>query len=306
MTRSRPSSPLPRTVDVRVVRIPVIDSDPIDLGAEIPLGLRHQVSDERLEIGELLRVLRGHDEPEMMPVAFAAVGEGAVVGIVVLGIEHPTGSAVPRYAFPPQIGQVSPQRRSSGHVPHDARFKSNAACPVRHQPRGRDARSAAATERSAPPAPSGSPVQATCSLGCRQCLRYERINATGAAPPPVSDAAKTDAEIVIAGHGVIAREVRVVANFQGVVRIGRLSCTVAPRARSLMYMHFSAARPSRSLRLLSCHRAVGYAAAPGLTVESATTPEIPRKSARLPITASTRHKQTCRLVRRLLPDRSCL
>ena len=37
-------------MDVRVVGIPVIDSDPIELGAEIPLGLRHQVTGKRLEI----------------------------------------------------------------------------------------------------------------------------------------------------------------------------------------------------------------------------------------------------------------
>src|SRR5437879_3003263 len=46
-------------MDVRVLRVPVIDSDPIEPGAEIPLGLRHQVPGERLEIGEVLRVLRG-------------------------------------------------------------------------------------------------------------------------------------------------------------------------------------------------------------------------------------------------------
>jgi hypothetical protein len=37
-------------MDVRVVRIPVIDSDPIKLGAEIPLGLRHQIARKRPQI----------------------------------------------------------------------------------------------------------------------------------------------------------------------------------------------------------------------------------------------------------------
>jgi hypothetical protein len=37
----------------------------------------------------------------MMPIAFAAVGEGTVVGMVALGVEHPTRSAVPRRTFPP-------------------------------------------------------------------------------------------------------------------------------------------------------------------------------------------------------------
>jgi hypothetical protein len=37
-------------MDVRVVRIPVIDSDPIGAGAEISLGLRHQVARERFQV----------------------------------------------------------------------------------------------------------------------------------------------------------------------------------------------------------------------------------------------------------------
>jgi hypothetical protein len=37
-------------MDVRVVRIPVIDIDPIELGAEILLGLRHQVARKRPRI----------------------------------------------------------------------------------------------------------------------------------------------------------------------------------------------------------------------------------------------------------------
>jgi len=153
--------------DVRVVRIPVIDSDPIEPGAEIPLGLRHQVTRKRPQIWELLRILRGHDEPEMMPVGFAATGEGAVVGIIVLGIEHLTRSAVLRDAFPPQIGQVSAERRSPGPVPYDARLDGNAARPVRHRPRGSDACRPAAAEGSAAAATSGSTLQSTGLLGCR-------------------------------------------------------------------------------------------------------------------------------------------
>jgi integrase len=37
--------------------------------------------------------------------------------------------------FPPQIGQVSTERRSPRPVPYDARFDGNVARPVRHQPR---------------------------------------------------------------------------------------------------------------------------------------------------------------------------
>jgi hypothetical protein len=37
-------------MDVRVVRIPMIHADPIELGAEIPLGLHHQVARKCSEI----------------------------------------------------------------------------------------------------------------------------------------------------------------------------------------------------------------------------------------------------------------
>src|SRR5262249_17340382 len=159
----------------------------IELGAEISLGLPHQVPGERLEIGELLRVLRGHDEPEMMPVTFAALGEGAVIGIIMLGIEHPTRSAVLRYAFPPQIGQVGAKRRPSGPLPYDTRFDGNTARPVRHQPGGRDACGTAAAESSAAGPTPGSALQSTRLLGRRQRPRDERLGAMRTAPPPVPD-----------------------------------------------------------------------------------------------------------------------
>src|SRR5882672_11275048 len=189
----------------------------------------------------------------MMTVTLTALGEGATIGIVVFGIEHSTRSTVLRYTFPPQIGQVSTKRRSPGPVPYDARFDGNAARPIRHQPCGRDACRPAAAESSAAAATPGSSLQSTGLLGCRQRPRNERLGPMRAAPPPVPDAAKPDVEIIVAGHGV--HEVRAVVTLQGVVRISRLRCAVAPREICLMCLHSSAARPSRRLRLLSCHPA---------------------------------------------------
>src|SRR5215470_7952304 len=82
-------------------------------------------------------------------------------------------------------------------------------------------------------------------------------------------------------------------------RSGRLLCFFAPRAECLIYLRFCAARPPRTSRLLSCHRAVGYPAPAGLTVECATTSEIPRRRAKRLINPSppTISAQTnCRLV----------
>jgi hypothetical protein len=128
-----------------------------------------------------------------------------MIGIVVLGIEHSTRSTVLRYTFPPQIGHVSVERRSLGSVPHDARFDSNAARPVRHQPPGRDAGGTAAAEGTAAAATSGSTLQSTGFLGCDKHPRDERLGATRAATPPVPDAAKPDVETVVTHGAASAR-----------------------------------------------------------------------------------------------------
>jgi hypothetical protein len=70
--------------------------------------------------GVPLGVLRGHDEPEMMAIPFAALGECAVVGVVVLSVEQAAGGTVLRHALPPQVGEVSAERGSPGSLPHDA------------------------------------------------------------------------------------------------------------------------------------------------------------------------------------------
>ena len=61
----------------------------------------------------MLGVLGRNDEPEMMPIAFAALGERPMVGVVTFGVEHPARGAVLGYAFTPQIDQVGIERRSA-------------------------------------------------------------------------------------------------------------------------------------------------------------------------------------------------
>src|SRR5207302_11070578 len=62
-------------------------------------------------------------------------------------------------------------------------------------------------------------------------------------------------------------EVHELSLVQWVGRIGRLSFFLAPRAECLICLCFSAARPPRTSRLLSCHRSVGGL---GLAVPSKT------------------------------------
>ena len=67
---------------------------------------RHQIAGEGLQVGQLLRVLWGHDEAEMMAIILATIGECPVIGVVVFGVEHPARGTVLRYAVAAQIFQM--------------------------------------------------------------------------------------------------------------------------------------------------------------------------------------------------------
>ena len=83
-------------MDVRIVGVPVIDGDPVELRAEIALGVRHQLAREGPKIGHLGRVLGGDGEPEVMPVVLAALGERLGVGVVGRGRRTSCASAPSR------------------------------------------------------------------------------------------------------------------------------------------------------------------------------------------------------------------
>jgi len=200
-------------MDVGTIGVPVVDADPIESRAEIPLGLRHHIPREGSEIGELLRILRGHDEAEMVAIASATIGKGAMVSVVLFGAEHSDRSAVLRYAFPPQVSEMSPERSPLRPVPYHAGL-DGAARSIRHQASGCDAGRPAAAEAGVPGGPPGSTMQTAGLLGCRQCLRDERLGATGATPVP--DASKPDPKIIVTSHDVDASEVRAISLFQGV------------------------------------------------------------------------------------------
>ena len=55
-------------MDVRVLRIPMIDGDPVEAGAKVAFGVGHEVAGESLDIGEFAGVFGRDNEPEMMPV----------------------------------------------------------------------------------------------------------------------------------------------------------------------------------------------------------------------------------------------
>src|SRR5690242_11046336 len=88
----------------------------------------------------------------------------------------------------------------------------------------------------------GSTLQST-GLSATASARAMNGLARSALPRPLSRTrAKPDVEIIVMDHGASAHEVRAVVTLQGVVRIGRLSCAVAPRAKCPMCLHSSAIR----------------------------------------------------------------
>jgi hypothetical protein len=136
-------------MDMGILGIPVIDSDPVELRTEISLGVSHQVPRERLQIGEPVCVVRGHDEPEVVAIALAPIGECAVIGVVVLGVEHPARGAVFRHAVAAEIDEVGAERGPPHPVPYDARLDHGATGPIGQSTHGGEARGAAAAEGTA-------------------------------------------------------------------------------------------------------------------------------------------------------------
>ena len=56
--------------------------------------MRHKIAREGAKVGKLRGVVRRDDEAEMMPVALAALGEGASVRGVARRVEHFSGGAI--------------------------------------------------------------------------------------------------------------------------------------------------------------------------------------------------------------------
>lgn len=58
---------------VGLARVVMIYGHPIELGLQVPLHLRHEVTNEGFQIMKLCTVLRRHDQPELVAVMFASI-----------------------------------------------------------------------------------------------------------------------------------------------------------------------------------------------------------------------------------------
>src|SRR6185437_5592503 len=140
-------------MDVGIVRVPVIDGDPVEPRAEIAFHVGDQLAGEFLEAADLGRVLRRDDEAEVVAIVVATLGESALVGFIAPRIEHPRRRTVPGDALALQVRDVLGQgRRSEARalVADDARLGHDAP-RVRAQP-DRDHGAAAPAEARAAPA----------------------------------------------------------------------------------------------------------------------------------------------------------
>jgi len=121
-------TPTDQDMDVGIVGIPVIDCDPVDLGAEIPFRIRHQFARERPEITHFGCILRRDDEAEVVAILLTSAGKRALVGHVGPRIEQTGVSAIARYAIPLQVSDMPGERRRAesisampdhSHLDHD-------------------------------------------------------------------------------------------------------------------------------------------------------------------------------------------
>ena len=94
--------------DVRVgmAGIAVVSSDPFEPGAEILFHLLHQPAHKRFEVGILIAILGGDDEPELVTIAAATLDERCAIGHVSVSGVKAAWSAIRGGAVALKITQV--------------------------------------------------------------------------------------------------------------------------------------------------------------------------------------------------------
>jgi hypothetical protein len=114
-------------VDMGMLGIPVIDRDPVEPRTKIARGLMHEFAGKAPQAFQLARIIRRDNEPEMMPVAFAALSESPAVCIVPGNIEEFAGRSIAGDAVPLEITDMGSQRPGRSHPTHDTRLDHGAA-----------------------------------------------------------------------------------------------------------------------------------------------------------------------------------
>ncbi|KXV76969.1 hypothetical protein [Acetobacter cerevisiae] len=161
---------------------------------------------EAVEVRHLRRVLGRDDEAEMMPIVFAACGKILSVHLLTIRPEQMRFLAVAGDAIAAQIGEVIGQRSGTRAAPglsHHAGLHGDAAMGVEQatfaKPGMAPAKGRRAGARTAAFSLSGAAASPSArAVGGMEHLR-QKAPGTGAASF-APDAARTDVEILVAGH----------------------------------------------------------------------------------------------------------
>ena len=117
-------------VDVRVVSVPMIDSDPVEPRAKVMRHVVHQLAGEGAQVFHLGGILGRDDEPEVVPVILAAFGEEFAIGAVAVRIEQSAFASLAVNAVALEIGEMAGERSSakmSALLTHHARLDDHPA-----------------------------------------------------------------------------------------------------------------------------------------------------------------------------------
>jgi hypothetical protein len=76
------SAPSDQDMYVWIVSVPVIDGDPVERGAKVAFGVRHQFSRKGSQVHHILRVFRRNDEPEVVAVFATSSSKVAFIRLI--------------------------------------------------------------------------------------------------------------------------------------------------------------------------------------------------------------------------------
>ena len=179
---------------VRIIGVPVIDRDPVEFRAEIPLRIRHQLPCEGSQVDHLSRILRRNDETEVVAIFLTSLSESALIDGVGSRIEHAGPLAVAGDAIPLQVSDVLYKWRraeSISAMADDARLDHH---PTRRRAKRQGQRRGTASAE-AGANPSSLPAK---TLTCMPGFPGSPHDLANKAPwsrrsaPSIADAARTD------------------------------------------------------------------------------------------------------------------
>ncbi len=184
-----------------IVGVPVIDGDPVEARGEIGFHLPGEVAGERFEVGHLGRVLGRDDEPEMMPVVLASLGEGQIIGAISPGVEHDAFISVAAHALALEVADMAGQRRRAirlALMAGDARLDDDAA--LRGEDTGAAEDVAATPEGRVAEAPASFARQRSTGHMAGALRGGEHLIDVALCPRRArrTDAARLDAEVAVA------------------------------------------------------------------------------------------------------------